>query len=280
MKSNQENETPEKAELWMFPRVDEPNNLRWYELRLGFVFNVLKKEWEVEKTIYWRNTDDCIMVDLTDHVQRINRRLQRKKRLNETLATVRVTVHHKRELLQNIPNVLDWQQTCSSELKNRTSNTSFIVVQYFSNSAESNRRKRRAAITPSSSVNLHRSRAQRATEVQRPSKERGCTNYTYMVNLQKVFGNWVMAPTEEVDVGICYGFCDVGMNSAAFSLRGVLKNRLRNMENRESIELSDHFEVSCTPLTFEPVILLILMEETDTLVLMDYPIKVKSCGCQ
>lgn len=291
VKSNQEDE-PQKAELWLFPRIgqiNEPNDLRWYELRLGFVFDVLKKEWEDEEIIYWRNSDECIMVDLTAHVQKIHRRLGRKKKKNETLASVKVTVHHKRELLQNIPTKpQDWQQICSSELQNRTSNTSFIVVQYFSNSADSSnesRRKKRTAVNkplnPSNkidSVNAHRRRAQRAAAVQRPSEEQGCTNYEYNVNLQEVFGAWVVAPTEEIDVGICYGFCDIGTNPEAFSPRGILRNRLRNME--ESLVPSDHFDVSCTPLTFEPLILLIRMEETDTLILMDFPIKVKSCGCQ
>lgn len=285
--SNQnDKKLPQKAELWMFPRISNEPNARWYEVTLGFEFRLFNKIWEVDEHIRWRSSDECIMVDLTSSIQKIDKRLQRRKKINETLANVTVTVHHITELTSNnIPNEQDWQKICRSELQNRSSNTSFLVVQYFSDSPEGsteNRKKRTAtneALTNSikrDSVNVHR----RRQIAELPSTERGCTNYTHMVRLQDVFGDWVVAPTEEVDVGLCYGFCRMDLNIAAFTPRGILKNRLKNVGDKDSTVPSDHFEVKCAPLAFEPVIFLIHMEETDSYILMDYPIKVKSCGCQ
>ena len=278
---------PQKAELWLFPRISNEPNARWYEVTLGFVFKLFNKEWEVEKRIRWRSSDECIMVDLTSSIQRIDKRLQKRKKINETLANVSVTVHHISEFSNNnIPNEQDWQRVCRSELQNRSSNTSFLVVQYFSDSPEGskeNRKKRTVtneALPHSSkrdSVNVRRRKREIA---ELPSMEQGCSKYTHMVRLQDVFGDWVVAPTEEVDVGLCYGFCKMDSNPEAFTPRGILKNRLHNIGDKDSPVPSDHFAVKCTPLAFEPVIFLIHIEETDSYILIDYPIKVKSCGCQ
>lgn len=288
--SDKNSKLPQKAELWMFPRISNEPNARWYEVDLGFLFNLFNKEWEVDERIRWRSSDECIMVDLTPSIQRIDKRLQRRRKINETLANVTVTVHHITELTgNNIPNEQDWQKICRSELQNRSSNTSFLAVQYFSDSPEGsteNRKKRTAtneALTNTikrDSVNVHRRQIAELPSMKLPSMERGCTNYTHMVRLQEVFGDWVVAPTEEVDVGLCYGFCRMDLNIAAFTPRGILKNRLKNVGDKDSTVPSDHFEVKCAPLAFEPVIFLIHMEETDSYILMDYPIKVKSCGCQ
>lgn len=280
MSGSQNKKEPQKAELWMFPRISNEPNGRWYEVELGFDFSLFNKKWEVKKLIHWRNSDDCIMVDLTSSIQKIDRRLRKKKNINETLANVSVTVNHMKELLNNFPKEQDWQKTCKFELQNRSSNTSFLVAQYFSNSPGSSteNRKKRTATTHSNkrdSLNLHRRRRQ---TVALPSMERGCTKYTHMVRLQEVFGDWVVTPTEEVDVGLCYGFCNLDNNPEAFTPRGILNNRLKNMVDKNSPVASDHFEVNCTPLAFEPIIFLIHIE--DSYILMDYPIKVKSCGCQ
>lgn len=263
---NQETSRPiAKAELWLFPSFDTPSDgrVRWYELTLGFVFNLdgFNKDVETQVDVLWRDSDDCLMVDLTSATRRIAKKL-RKKELNETLVIAKVTLHDKLELPNHSPSVEEWHHTCSY-LNPRTSNTSFLVVKYISDEddSSSNRRKRAAVTGERTNAGC-------------------CSLIEYKVQLQEVFGDWVVSPTGLVDVGACTGFCDDTVNRYDFSPRALLKGRLRTLTNTDSLTPGLNFEVLCAPLTFDPLILLIHVAATDSYVLMDYPVKVKSCGCR
>ena len=263
---NQETSRPiEKAELWLFPSFNTPSSdasVRWYELTLGFVFDLdgFNKDVDAYVDVLWRDSDECLMVDLTSATRKIARKLKNRD-LNETLVTAKVTLHDKVKLSNRSPSLEEWQHTCSY-LSPRTSNTSFLVVKYITDEddSSSNRRKRAAATEPPSA---------------------GCCSLIeHTVRLQEVFGDWVVSPTGLVDVGACAGICDVTINRFYFSPRALLKDRLRTLTNTDSLESGLDFEVSCAPLTFDPLILLIHVAATDSYILMDYPVKAKSCGCR
>ena len=258
-----------KSELWLFPSFDRPKDDRWYELifRIVFTLEGFNRPFEAQiENILWRGSDECVMVDLTSQTKTIDRKLK-KKNINETLVNLMVTVLDIEEHTSSTPQEQEWQTTCSS-LSHRTSNTSFLVVKYFTdeeNSSDHQRTKRTISED-------HQSTSGDETG--------GCSPIEFKVSLQKVFGDWVASPTEPVDVGACSGRCDVTKDSHLFTPRSLLKARLRNIEVLHSPMPSHNFEVFCTPLTFESLRFLIQIEEADSYVLVRYPVKVKTCGCR
>ena len=258
-----------KAELWLFPSFNIPQDGRWYELTLGFVITLegFNKVREIEVgPVLWRGSDECIMVDLTRTARYIERRLK-SRRLNETLVNVRVTVHHKEEVLHRTPLEKEWQRTCSS-LSPRTSNTSFLVVKYFSDKVDRGRRRRAVVDDQVPTASNYSS---------------SCSLVQYTVKLQSVFGDWVVSPKEPVDVGACFGTCNININPGDFSPRAILKERLRNLRDTAESLLplsSSHYEISCTEITVDPLVFLIYMEGPDSYVLLEYPVKAKNCGCR
>ena len=264
---NQETSRPiEKAELWLFPTSNPSSEGQWYKLTLGFVFDLYDFNKNVEsqvENVLWRDSDECMMVDLTSATKVIARKLK-KRELNETDVTAEVTVRQKVKLPKSAsPSVQEWQHTCSF-LNARTSNTSFLVVKYISDEVDDSGRvkKRRAAVKD------------------KPSTANCCSLITYEVQMQDVFGDWVVSPNGPVDVGACAGVCDVAINRFKFSPRALLKDRLRTMINPHLHAPGYDFGVSCAPLTFDPLILLIHVEAQDSYVLMDFPVKAKTCGCR
>ena len=268
---NQEEERPiAKSELWLFPRfTDSPQEPRWYELSLGFVFTLTGFNKPVETQvdgILWRGSDECIMIDLTTQTKIIDRKLK-KRDLNETEVNVRVTVHHKEEYHGPTPTEQVWQQTCSS-LSNRASNNSFLVVKYFSDegpTSDGGRKKRRVAYEHPPAIE------QSSTD--------GCSLVPYEVNLQELFGEWVVSPSGTVDVGACAGSCNSD-NLNLFTARSTLKDRLSQPHNSPSIIPNHVFQVNCIAVRSSAIKFLINMEETKSLVLVNYPIKAKTCGCR
>ena len=257
----------DKAELWLFPSFNAPLEDRWYKLSLGFVIFLegFNNPVEAPKNVYLRGRDECIMVDLTRETKIIARKLN-KSNLNETLVTVVVGLHHKEEVLNWRPEE-EWQQTCSA-LSLRSSNTSFQVVKYFSDEGKSSDSARK-----------------RRTVVQRQvpavdAKPSGCSLVPFDIDLQEVYGDWIVSPTEPVNVGACSGICDINSNSKLFSSRAVLKDRLINVKDTLPYLPYHDLDVSCVPLTFDPLVFLIHVETTDYYVLVEYPIKATSCGCR
>ena len=258
----------ENGELWLFPSFNTPLEDRWYKLSFGFIIRLREFDNVVEtrRVLYWRSTDECIKVNLTKHTKKIASRIKRKN-LNETLVTVDVTLHHKEVVLAGRMEE-EWQRTCSA-LISRSSNTSFLVVKYFSDEEESqsdSARKRRTTVEdPVPSVD---------------AKPSGCSLVPFNVNLQEVYGDWIVSPTEPVNVGACSGTCDINSNSKLFSARAIFKDRLINMKDTLPDLPSHDLDVSCVPLTLKPLVFLIHVETTDYYVLVEYPIKATSCGCR
>ena len=254
-----------KSELWLFPSFNSPRDDRWYQVTLGFVFTLdgFNKRVEAEvRNILWKGSDDCIMVDLTHQTKIIDRKLK-KRNLNETLVHVRVTVHHKEEYHGSAtPQLKEWQNTCSS-LSSRATNTSFLVVKYFSddvNRSEESKRKRRSV--PNVPTNS--------------SSGQGCSLTQLKVRLQDALGDWVASPTEPVDIGACSGECDIAHSRDLFSQRAILKDRLRN----QSPIPNQEFRVSCIALALDPVKVLIHDKKAASYFLVNFPIKAKTCGCR
>jgi hypothetical protein len=263
-----------KSELWLFPNFTEtPRDERWYEITLGFVFTLQGFNRPVEaqvEDILWRGSDECIMVDLTPQAKIIDRKL-RKRNLNETIVRVTVTVHHKEEYHGSDRTVKEWQNACST-LSRRTSNSSFLVVKYFSDenseSSTESRVRRRSGEEPQPATNS--------------SAPECCSVREFRVKLQDVYGDWVAAPTEPVDVGICSGVCNVEKHPEHFSPRALLKDRVRNLylESGLSPVPEHHFKLACTPLTTEPIRLLTYVPKAESYVLFMMPIKAKTCSCR
>ena len=255
-----------KSELWLFPNFNSPRDERWYQVTLGFVFTLdgFNKRVEAEvPNILWRGSDECIMVDLTPQTKIIDRKLK-KRDLNETLVHVRVTVHHKEEYHgSSVPRVEEWQNTCSS-LSSRTTNTSFLVVKYFSDEvsrSEDSRRKRRSVPN---------------TPPTNSSSAQGCSLTQLKVRLQEALGEWVASPTEPVDIGACLGECDIAHSRGLFSQRAILKDRLRNQSPIPNLQ----YRVSCMAVALDPVKVLIHDKKVQSYFLVNFPIKAKTCGCR
>lgn len=252
-----------RSELWLFPNFDSQREGRWYKIELGFRFKMekFKRHMAADAIAYWKDTDDCMMVDLTRETKNIDRKLQ-KKNLTETTINVIVTVHHKEEYHGSIPAVQSGQKTCYP-LSNRSSNTSFLVVKYFPDESEESstvERKRRDTVE---------------TPQTRNSSSQSCSVREFKVKLQDAFGDWVASPKESVDVGICRGECDIENNQVLFSKRAILKDRLNNLVQRHS------FEVSCTPVSLTSTTILIQEKNLNSsYFLVNWPIKVHACGCR
>lgn len=280
-----------KSELWLFPRFDDvPQDQRWYEISLGFVFTLSGFNKPVETQvdgIRWRGADECIMVDLTTQTKIIDRKLK-KRNLNETQVNVRVTVHHREEYHGPIPTEQEWQRTCSS-LSSRASNNSFLVVKYFSDERPSTegRKKRQVAYDRPQPIDERPSiegRKKRRVAYDHPqpiedSSTEGCSLVSYNVSLQEVFGPWVVSPSELVDVGACAGTCSSN-NGNLFTPRSQLKDRLSHSHHSPSVIPNHVFQVNCIAIRSSAMQFLIYMEETNSLVLVNYPIKAKACGCR
>ena len=263
--SQDESRPISKSELWLFPNFNVPKNERWYEVSLGFVFTLEGFNRPVEAevgNILWRGSDDCIMVDLTPQTKIIDRKLKRRG-LNETLVHVRVTVHHREEYHGPTPHVEEWQNTCSS-LSHRTTNTSFLVVKYFSDETEvsedTSRSRRRVENLPQSNSSL----------------PEFCSLIQFKVRLQEVFGNFITSPTEPVDIGACVGKCDISLTGELFSKRAMLKDRMRSLPSIPK----EHFTVNCVAQTVVPLNVLIHDDREDSYFLVKLPIKANTCGCR
>ena len=253
-----------KAELWLFPDFSSQVDDHWYKLTFGFVFTLEGFNRPVETqvdNILWRSSDECVMVDLTAQTKIIDRKLK-KCNLNETFVNVWVTVHHIEEYHGTTPEVQEWQNTCSS-LSSRSSNTSFLVFTDEENSSYGQGTKRAVP-------DDYRWTTGNETE--------GCSLVEYKVSLQEVFGTWVASPTELVDVGACSGRCDVNKDRDLFSPRAILKARLRNVQSPVSHMPNHNFQVFCTPVTFEPLLLLIHIREANSYALVDYLVKAFDTG--
>ena len=255
-----------KSELWLFPSFNTTDK-RWYQLSMGFVFRLeeFNKPVEAEiSNILWRGSDDCIMVDLTTQTKIIERKLK-KRQLNETVVEVTISVTHK-ELYHGDVHDLDWQQMCST-LTSRTSNTSFIVVKYFSDEervSQTTQRKRSTTVVEDDRI---------------PPRE-GCSLIPHEVRLQDAFGAWVVSPEGPVDVGACSGFCDASTDHHLFTARALLKERLRNLSLAMSPTSSHLFDISCIATEFDPLIFVAHVQERDSYVLLDLPVKAKTCACR
>ena len=257
-----------KSELWLFPSFDSPRDDRWYAITLGFVFTLegFNRPVETEVNVLWRGSDECIMVDLTGQTKIIDRKL-RKRNLNETLVHVKVTVHHKEEYHGSTPQIQEWQRTCSA-LSQRTSNTSFLVVKYFTAKEDTSDETRKKRSTAESSIQSNSS-----------LPESGCSIKTYRINLREVLGDWVASPSDEVELGVCAGACNVEENKGLFSQQAILKDRLRNNDLLHNPN-SYNFDVHCIALKVKQMTILIDMNKIESYVLFNLPIQAHTCGCR
>ena len=268
--SKEETRAISKSELWLFTNfTNTPRDNRWYQITLGFVFTLEGFNRPVEtqvENLLWRGSDECIMVDLTPQTKIIDRKLK-KRNLNATVVDVKVTVHHKEEYHgPSTPRAQEWQDTCSS-LSQRTTNTSFLVLKYFPDDegeiVEERRKKKRSIVdVPPRPTNS--------------SLATGCSLRELNVRLNEVLGNWIVSPTDEIDVGICAGTCDLVQSRALFSPQAMLMDRLSNMGL--STVSNYNYKVSCVAVTLTPINVLIRMEAS--YILFNLPIRAHTCGCR
>ena len=59
-----------------------------------------------------------------------------------------------------------------------------------------------------------------------------------------------------------------------------MKDRIRNVKETLGVPSEMNLDVSCVALTFEPLALLIYVNDDDYYALVDFPIKATSCGCR
>lgn len=253
-----------KSEIWIFPSLETPLEEGWYKLTLALVITMpdFNKPVEADKIVYWHSTDDCIMIDVTGQTKSIARKLS-KRSLNETLVTVEVSIIDKLKLIRNLPKKSEWHQTCLA-LSPRNDDNSFLVVKYYSDKE----------------INESRPASVEKRSIENSNSSGGCQPVPFYVNLKVIYGDWIVSPRGEVDIQACSGTCDIVDDYRLFSSRAFLKHRLRNVGNSISVPSKLNLDVSCTPLDFEHLVLLIYVNTGDYYVLVEYPVKVKTCGCQ
>ena len=258
-----------KSEIWLFPSLDTPVEEGWYKLELALVITMpdFNNPVEADKTVYWRSTDGCLMIDVTGQTKAIARKLS-KRALNKTLVTVEVSIIHKLKLIGNLPKEKEWQQVCAT-LSPRSNNNSFLVVKYYSDKE----------INDSIRSSVEKRNLEKRS-IDRFNTSGGCSLSPFIVDLEVIYGDWVMSPKEAVDIKACTGTCDIVDDFPLFSSRAFLKDRIRNVKETLGVPSEMNLDVSCVALTFEPLTLLIYVDDDDYYALVDFPIKATSCGCR
>lgn len=247
-----------KSELWLFPSLQASLSSEWYTIRflLTSTLPSFNKPIETLSEVKWQSSGGCVMVDATRLTKKIARKL-RSNQLNETLVYLKVQILSLTPLY-NEHSKADWQQICKS-LSPRSSNSSFLVVKYYSDqvSSTTSERKKRNSLGEND---------------RSPETESGCSLVPFYVNLTEVYGTWVVSPIELTDIRACAGDCDVGSNYHLFSSRALLKDRLKDLSRY------DVKPVTCVPVAFEPLVFLIY--QADYYVLVEYQVKATKCGCR
>lgn len=247
-----------KSELWLFPSLQAVLPSDWYTVRflLTSTLPSFNRPIETVSEVKWKSSDGCAMVDATVLTKKIARKL-RNYQLNETLVDLKVQIFSITPLYSVLKEE-EWQQVCKS-LSPRSSNSSFLVVKYYSDqvSSTTSERKKRSTLNDGG----------RYSEDESP-----CSVVPFYVNLTEAYGTWVVSPRGLTDIRACAGACDVASSLHLFSSRALLKDRLRDLSKY------DVQPVTCVPVAFEPLPFLIY--QVDYYVLVEYQVKATKCGCR
>lgn len=262
--------TISKAELWLFPNMQSvpPGKLLKITLVATVTLPHANSPRRQSFSHSWKTDEGCVPLDMTSLTKKISNYL-RKRGLTESNVTVQIEVVQTQQydLTLTDSNVglgRNYLPICQ-DLRARTSNTSFLVVKYFDEASRGS--------TTNGSLSSSRYNKREAPSVESKSKVDNCSLTNMVVNLTEAYGQFVVAPISK-DIKDCQGNCQI-TNFDRFSSHALLKERLRWMTGQDESELS----VSCVPIAFEPLELLIHQESH--FLIVEFPDMIaKECGCR
>ena len=185
---------------------------------------------------------------------------------------------------------VDLQEGCTA-LHQRGSNTPFLVMKYYdenrltsvtfsethsdeeSTTSTQNRPQKRQSSSDASSIESDDDNS--TTESPSATSSNGCAVVPLKVNLTKIFGDFILLPTE-MHINDCYGSCESGQSSEDFTLHSRIKEQIKLIEGEDRLQRSEN---CCAPSSYEQRDLLIRKENYIAIVYFPDMV-VTGCKCK
>lgn len=250
----------QKAELWIFP--DMTSSLATFQspvtvamLATAHLANSRRPRTD-SFTFTWKPEEGCIPIDLTQLTLKLARKISSEEQdevnVTITLEVLDAFVTGQSTSLVTEGGCGDLLPACIS-LQQRTSNTPFLVIKYFTYNGESK-------VAGVEGEGEEGEQEEGASDAKRhlPGRRReapddgNCKLERLLVNLTDIYGDFVVRPLQ-ADIRDCSGTCD-SSQFKLYSSHALVKERMNYFTGDAGLS------VCCSPSEFEPLELLIYQD--------------------
>lgn len=245
--------TIQNAELWLFPSQQYQATFKTgtvIEMTLFVLINLAhaKQPRREAMEVTWNTDMDCIPLSMTSLSKKISKNLRKRdlERANITVSIEVVRINSQSSQL-TVPINSSYVGICNA-LSEKTSNTPFLVVKYYSDEPFSTYISSGSFQPPGSNKQKRDIDHLEVGESNRPSN---CSVVPLIVDLTEVYGSFIVKP-QRLDISDCYGSCNVLLNSDSFSHHATILERLKLVKGGDVKR-----EVGCVPIAYKSQDLLI-----------------------